>query len=202
MREGEAPQLRELDPSRPVWEQVYSVAPLVLVGSTEPDGSFDIAPKHMATPLGWEDHFGFICTSRHRTQRNIARDGEFSVTYPRPSHVLLAAISASPPRADDPLPSLEALATFPASRIQPPFVTGGYLFLECRLTRIIDGFGDASLIVGRIVAAHADEDACRATDRDDADLVFANPLLAFLPPDRYAVLDDSRSFPFPAGFKR
>ena len=32
-----------------VWERVFTVAPLVIVGSKETDGTYDLAPKHMAS---------------------------------------------------------------------------------------------------------------------------------------------------------
>ena len=42
-----------LDLSHPIWEQVYMVAPLIIVGTREPDGTYDLAPKHMAMPISW-----------------------------------------------------------------------------------------------------------------------------------------------------
>ena len=37
-----------LDASQPVWDRCFMVAPLVLVGTRDADGSLDLAPKHMA----------------------------------------------------------------------------------------------------------------------------------------------------------
>src|SRR5262245_206014 len=34
-----------------LWERVFVVSPLVLVGTREPDGSFDFAPKHRIVTL-------------------------------------------------------------------------------------------------------------------------------------------------------
>jgi len=51
-----------LETELPIWERFFTVAPLVLIGTREIDGSYDLAPKHMAFRLGWENHFGFICT--------------------------------------------------------------------------------------------------------------------------------------------
>ena len=62
-------------------------------------------------------------------------------------------------------PSLLAFPTFPTSRIDGVFVQDAYAFLECRLERIIDGFGTNSLIVGRIIAAHVHEDVLRTSIR-------------------------------------
>ncbi len=33
-----------------IWEHFYTVAPLVVIGTKEAQG-FDLAPKHMATPI-------------------------------------------------------------------------------------------------------------------------------------------------------
>ena len=47
-----------LEPSPELRERCFIPAPLV-VGTREPDGRADMAPKHMVTPLSWEGHFGF-----------------------------------------------------------------------------------------------------------------------------------------------
>ena len=70
------------------------------------------------------------------------------------------------------------------------------------LDRIVDGFGRNSLIVGRVVAARVAEDALRLREGDDAALIHGAPLLAYLNPGRFAVIDNSMSFPFPAGMKK
>src|SRR5271166_1755994 len=75
--------LISLDLNRPIWERFFTVAPLVIIGSRDESGVFDLAPKHMATPLGWQNYFGFVCTPRHRTYQNIQRQGAFTVTFPR-----------------------------------------------------------------------------------------------------------------------
>ena len=38
----------EIDTSVPVWEQFFTVAPLVLIGTCDEDGSLDLAPGHFA----------------------------------------------------------------------------------------------------------------------------------------------------------
>lgn len=186
----------------PVWEHVYTVSPLVIVGTREADGSFDLAPKHMAMPLGWQDLFCFVCSPRHATYVNIVERSAFTVSFPRPEQVVEAGLAASPRVDDGSKPSLAALPTTPASTVDGVLVEGSYLYLECERERIIDGFGDWSIIVGRIVAVRALEDALLRFERDPADQVRAVPLLAFLSPDRFAQVDDSRSFPFPLDFRR
>jgi hypothetical protein len=51
-----------LDLETPIWARVFHVAPLVLVGTLQNDGTPDIAPKHMAMPLGWENRYCFVCS--------------------------------------------------------------------------------------------------------------------------------------------
>ena len=46
------PGMRRVRPDHSFWDRFFTVAPLVLVGTLEPDGSADIAPKHQATPIG------------------------------------------------------------------------------------------------------------------------------------------------------
>ncbi len=195
-------ELERLDISEPIWERFYTVAPLVLVGTIEENGEPDLAPKHMAFPMGWENYFGFVCAPRHRTQQNVERTRCFTVTYPRPSQLVTASLAASPRVGDDEKPVLSLLKTFPASTVEGVLVEDGYLFLECELDRIVDGFGVNSLIVGRVVDAHVHRDALRASDGDDAELLLRAPLLAYLYPGRFATIDRSQAFPFPAGMRR
>lgn len=184
----------------PVWERVYTVAPLVLVGTREPDGGFDIAPKHLAMPLGWGPYYGFVCTPRHATYRNAVREGAFTVTYPGAEQVVESSLAAAPRRGDS-KPGLEGLSTRPASRVDGVLVEGGRLFLECELERVVDGFGGSGLVVGRVVAAAADRSALRSPDRDDQELLSEQPPLVYLSPDRYGTVDRSSAFPFHVGFE-
>lgn len=184
------------------WERMFTVAPLVLVGSKEEDGCFDLAPKHMVTPVGLFEYFAFVCTPRHKTYHNVQREGVFTVSYPRPSQIVASSLAAAPRCDDSSKPSLEALPTFPATRVDGVFLEDGYLFLECDLLRTIDGFGDYSMMIGTILSAHVAEDAQRDVDRDDADLIHDAPLLAYLHPVRFARIEQSYSFPFPVDFTR
>ena len=198
----ESPRLVELDTSESIWERFFWVAPLVLVGTRESDGGHDLAPKHMAMPMGWKNYFGFVCTPRHHTYQNIKRDGVFTVSYPNPSQLVLISLAASPRCGDEEKPALSVLPVFPASVVDGVLVEGATVFLECELDRIIDGLDVNSLIVGRVVAARVDERAERTPDHDDQAVVHDVPLLAYLHPGRFATIENSLSFPFPAGMKK
>jgi flavin reductase (DIM6/NTAB) family NADH-FMN oxidoreductase RutF len=202
MRERARNSLVTLPLDAPIWERTFTVNPLVLIGSKEGNGNYNLAPKHMAMPMGWENYFGFVCTPRHRTYHNARREGVFTVSYPRPTQVVLASLAAAPRESDGSKLAAHALPTFPATEVDGLFIEDAYLFLECALDRIADDFGENSLIVGRILAAHVREDYLRASERDDQDLIHGSPLVAYLSPGRYAPVGESYSFPFPAGFMR
>jgi flavin reductase (DIM6/NTAB) family NADH-FMN oxidoreductase RutF len=184
----------------PIWSRVFTVAPLVLVGTLEDDGAVDLAPKHMAMPLGWHTHrFGFVCSPRHATYHNAVARGSFTVSFPRPDQIVEASMAAGGRLDDHSKPSLAALTTVPASRVEGPLVEGCSLWLECTLDRIVE-IDDASLVIGTIVAAAAAEDALRLSDRDDSDLLAAAPALVYLSPGRFAPVAATYSFPYPADF--
>ena len=202
MSEAAANGLVALDVAHPIWERFFTVAPLVLVATREADGRFDIAPKHMVMPLGWENRFGFVCSPRHATYRNAVARGAFTVSWPRPELVIATSLAAAPRCEDASKPSLVAVPTFPARAVDGVLVEQCYAWLECALERTVDDLGPNSLVIGRVVAAAVAEDSLRTLDRDDADLLHAAPLLAYVSPGRWARIADTAAFPFPAGFTR
>jgi len=195
------PNIVELDTQSPIWSRFFTVAPLILVGTLEDDGALDLAPKHMAMPLGWQNYFCFVCSPRHATQRNVQTRRQFTVSFPRPGQLLESSLVASRRLADGSKPAVGVLATMPARVVEGALVRDAYLWLECALERVVDGFGENSLIVGEIVAASVDERALRASEADDADLTSAMPLLAYVSPGRFAEIGETFSFPFPADLR-
>jgi flavin reductase (DIM6/NTAB) family NADH-FMN oxidoreductase RutF len=198
---SEDPDLVTLQPDQSFFETLYTAAPLVVVGTREADGSDDLAPKHMAIPLGWSDHFGFVCTPEHGTYRNVERTGAFTVSYPRPENVLDASLAAAP-REGDSKPSLTEIETVEADAVDAPAVADAYGVLECELDRIVDGFGRAGLVAGDVVAKHVHTDAYRSDDVEPEALLKRAPVLAHLYPDRFAEVSETQAFPFPEGFQR
>lgn len=187
----------ELDVRVPVWDRIFTVAPLVLVGTREPDGTFDLAPKHMVVPLGWQNHFGFVCTPRHATWANAMRERAFTVSYPRPEQFVQASLTASARCDDGTKPASRALPTVPARRVAGVLVDGATLQLECEFERLVEGFGENGLIVGRIVAAYVDPAALRDADREPEAVLADAPLLAYVHPGRFAWISAAFSFPVP-----
>ena len=190
-----------LSTDAPIWDRFFTVAPLVIVGTREPDGSHDLAPKHMAMPLGWQNYFCFVCSPRHATQRNAQRTGAFTVSFPWPRQFLQISLAAAGRDEHNAKPSLAALPTRPARTVDGVLVDDASAWLECELERVVDGFGVNTLLVGRVVDAAVLEDAMRGPDRDDGELIDATPLLAYVSPGRFAEIASTMSFPFPADFR-
>ena len=194
-------RLVDIDTSEPVWDRFFTVAPLVLIGTTDLDGTPDFAPKHMVTPMGWQNYFGFVCAPSHSTCSNIQRTKEFTVSYLKPSQILFSSLAASP-RQDGQKPVLEYFETFPGQVVHAPLIEDAYLYFECRHFKTVEGFGPNCLITGEIVAAYAEPGFLRSSEIDDQELVHDSPLFAYLAPGRFAAIERSNAFPFPANMKK
>ena len=155
----------------------------------------------MAMPLGWEPYYCFVCGPSHATYHNIRSHREFTVCVPRPEQIVESSLAAGSRDADGGKPGLAALRATPGRIVDAPVLEGCTLALECELERIVDGFGENSLIVGRVVAATASRDAIREADADDADLIHRLGLLAYVAPGRVAVVRESTAFPYAADFR-
>ena len=92
------------------------------------------------------------------------------------------------------------MPTFPASQIDGVFLKGAYLFLECKMERVLDGFGKHSMIVGFVEAAHVDRSYLNEGP-GQYDPMEQAPLLAYVNPGRYARVDATEVFPHPTGFQ-
>lgn len=194
--------LVSLDIDRPIWDRFYTVAPLYVIGTRGSDGAPDLAPKHLATPMSWDNFFGFVCSETHTTFRNIERDEIFTVSAPAPDQVVLAGLAASPRCDDDTKPIVEALPTAPGQTVAAPCLRSSYLVLECRLSQLVRNLGRNVLIIGEVVAARAHPDLLADHERDAQEQILQHPLLAYISPGRFSSIRESRSFPFPKGFSR
>lgn len=194
--------LTSLNMEFPVWDQIFTVHPLVVIGTQNKDSSPNFAPKHMAFPLGWDNYFGFVCTPKHTTYQNIKEREEFTVTYPKPDQVVATSLTASPRTEENEKPTLDSLETFEATNVGGSFLKNGYAFLECKLIKFVDGFGENSLILAEIVAARAWSNVIKNPSKTDSESIYNHPRLVYISPGRYAVIDETYAFPFPANFKK
>jgi flavin reductase (DIM6/NTAB) family NADH-FMN oxidoreductase RutF len=97
---------------------------------------------------------------------------------------------------------LKALPLVKATIIDAPMIKGAYLYLECKLHKIIDDFDDYSLITGTIVAAQVNKHHLRVSDKDERMQLKKYPLLAYIAQGRFARVEDTLNFPFPKDFKK
>lgn len=191
----------ELELNDELWDHVFQVAPLVMVGTREPDGRFDFAPKHKVVTLT-PQHFGFVCRESHATLRNARREQAFTVSWPSPRHIVMTSAAATPRCLDGEKKSLRAFQTVPATKVEGVLLDDCALGIECEVDRVIDDLGKDCLVIGRVVAAHADADAMRSTRMRDSEVVHQHPLLAYLHPSQFATIERSVGFPFAKGFNR
>ncbi len=192
-----------LDVNEPIWSHFFTIAPLVVIGTKEAVG-YDMAPKHLAFPVGFHNYFGFVCTPKHRTYTNILNNREFSVSYPKPGQEVLTSLSASSRKGE--LSKFErvvsTLPTVPATTTDTLFLQDAYLRLECTLFKVIDGFDENSIITGKIKAASVSEEYLRISDMDEREQIYKNPLLAYVADGRFATVSNTFNFPFPKDFMR
>ena len=155
----------------PVWDRVFTVNPLVLIGTRERERWIRPRPQAHGVPHGLGE---LLRVRLHPAPRDLPQRQARGRL-----HRQLSEADAGRPREPGGITqrerrfqaSLYALPTFPASEVDGVFIQDAYLFLECVLDRIVDDFGENSLIAGRVVAAHVSEDYLRASERDDNDLI-------------------------------
>ncbi|MCQ0112662.1 NADH-FMN oxidoreductase RutF, flavin reductase (DIM6/NTAB) family [Zhouia amylolytica] len=192
-----------LDIGFPIWDKTFIAAPLVVIGTKENDG-YDMAPKHMITPLGFQNYFGFVCTPKHATYRNVKVSKTFTVSFLLPESVTIASLSAFP---RDQITSkseniINALPTLKSDHIDALILKDSYLRLECKLFKIIDGFGENSIISGIITHASVNENYLIESEKDQQSQLKDHGLLVYIAPGRFAKVTETFNFPFPKGFKR
>ena len=183
-----------------LWERVFVPSPLVLIGTQEENGSHDFAPKHRVIQL--PRHFGFVCRPTHATWQNVLREEAFTVSWPGPNQIVMTSAAASPRCEDGEKKPMRALPTIEAESVKGFLLKGSRFYLECKLDRVVDDLGDDGVLIGRIVAARAERGALRNPDVPDDRLVHDHPLLVYLHPRQFALIEHSSGFPYPKGFHR
>jgi flavin reductase (DIM6/NTAB) family NADH-FMN oxidoreductase RutF len=192
-----------LSTEKSLWEHFYTVAPLVVIGTKEKNG-FDLAPKHMVTPIGFSNYFAFVCTPRHSTYQNIKREKRFSVSYVKPDQIILSSIAAIPRCSveDFPRDVIQHIPTVTSEDGESIFVADSYLFFDCDLHEIFDGFDDYSIITGTIQTAFIHKDYKIYADQEQQERIYENPLLVYLAHGRFAEIRKTMAYPYPKDFQR
>jgi flavin reductase (DIM6/NTAB) family NADH-FMN oxidoreductase RutF len=94
------------------------------------------------------------------------------------------------------------LPTFECNSIDALFLKDAYLFFECELYQIVDGFDDYSIITGKILNAFVDKHYMKVSEKDNQEQIIESPLLAYIANGRFAKIKKTFNFPFPKGFKK
>lgn len=192
-----------LNTDQPIWSHFFMIAPLAVVGTREEEG-YDLAPKHMITPMGFENYIGFVCTPDHGTYHNIKSRGEFTMSFPMPDQTLITSLAAAPRQSgiSKAAQIIDVLPTHRAKEVDALFLEQAYLKLECKHFKTIDGFGINSLITGTILHAYVHPDYLRVSEQDEQSMLKEHPLLAYVAEGRFGRVAETYHFPFPKGFKR
>ena len=203
MKKDDFDNFLSLNVNETIWDHFYTVAPLVVIGSIENE-EYDLSPKHMVTPIGFSNYLGFVCTPRHRTYHNIKKEKKFTVSFVRPSQVLLTSLSAIPRCENNHFTKeiVKKIPTITTRRKDNIFIADSYVLFECTLHKIIDGFDDYSIITGKIEAAFVHKDYKIFSEVDQQKHIYDNPILAYIAQGRFASIKETFSFPYPKDFHR
>lgn len=192
-----------LNTNNNIWEHFYTVAPLIVVGSKE-GSNYNLAPKHMATPIGFSNYFGFVCTPKHQTYHNIKKEKKFTISFVKPNQILITSLAAScrDDTCECPKEIIKSLPTIQLSDASNLFVEDSYLLFNCSLFKIIDGFDNYSIITGKIKEAFIHKNYKVYSDIDKQLHVHNNPVPVYIAQGRFANIKESFNFPFPKDFKK
>ncbi len=202
MRENNFKDFISLNVEENIWDHFYTVAPLVVIGTKEGD-VYDLSPKHMVTPIGFSNYIAFVCTPRHKTYHNVKKENSFTVSFIRPSQILLSSLSAIPRCEGNHYVKniVENIPTIPTSKKDNIFIADSYVLFECTLFKIIDGFDSYSIITGKIDAAFVHKDYKIFSEVDQQKHVYDNSLLAYIAQGRFADIKETLSYPYPKDFQ-
>jgi flavin reductase (DIM6/NTAB) family NADH-FMN oxidoreductase RutF len=171
---------------------LYFGTPVVLIGSTNPDGSPNVAPISSAWWLGWNCVLGF--GSHSQTPQNILRTGHCTINLPSESQVAyvdrLARLTASnpvPPRKQtmgythcSNKFSASGLTHLPAQVVTAPLVRECPIQMEAELSAphpLTPEAGNLIALELRVLRVHAHPEILRRSDRNRIDPDLWRPLI-------------------------
>jgi len=151
-----------IEPDKRKWHPSPILGQLVLVTTTNEDGTSNVAPKNWISYMAFGPSLIALgCNRKHWTAKNILRSREFVINVPGANLVntIWEAGYLDHPR---PVES-SGLTPIPSVKVKPPRIEECRAHLECVLDKHFD-YGDEVIILGRIVAASIDEEALKARD--------------------------------------
>ena len=152
----------DFEPDKRKWHPSPVLGQLVLVTTTNRDGTSNVAPKNWISYMAFNPSLIALgCNSKHWTAKNIIRSGEFVINIPGAELVdkIWKAGYLDHPR---PVESL-GLTSVPSRKVKPPRVEECRAHLECVLDKHFS-YGDEIIILGRIGAGSIAREAVNARD--------------------------------------
>lgn len=155
-----------------LWDVYALPQPVVLITTVDLAGNVNIAPKNWVTCAGAR-HFAFVCSTEHDTYMNAQTTKQFVVNVPGAELVpKLHAIARRGTASWEDESTRAGLTAIPSKTVRPPRIAECRAHLECEVTLLHETstHGDLGtktpqsdvLVLGRIVAASADEEIVRA----------------------------------------
>lgn len=143
--------------------------PIAWVSTLGLDGVANVAPFSFFTAVCSNPPTVLFCPvtpadgGTKDTLRNIRDTGEFVVNVATETNVEQMNQTSAPYPAAVSEFDAAALTRLPSVKVKPPRVGQSPIHLECRLTQILpigEGPGGGHIVVGQVVHAHIDADAC------------------------------------------
>jgi flavin reductase (DIM6/NTAB) family NADH-FMN oxidoreductase RutF len=166
------------------WQPSPLLGQVVLVSTTNADGTANVAPKSWISMMAFDPPLVALgCNLAHWTAQNILQRQAFVINVPgaelAPHIWSLAALQHPRP------PQAAGLTAVPSLQVAPPRVAECKAHLECTLVQHLT-FGDEVMLLGRLVALSVDEEAL---GMDDPYAYLR--LLVYLEDGRYGVIERS-----------
>jgi len=151
-----------IEPDKRKWHPSPILGQLVLVTTTNEDGTSNVAPKNWISYMAFGPSLIALgCNRNHWTAKNILRSGEFVINVPGADLVdtIWEAGYLDHPR---PVEST-GLTPIPSLKVRPPRIEECRAHLECVLDKHF-AYGNEVIVFGQIVATSIDREALEARD--------------------------------------
>ena len=151
-----------IEPDKRKWHPSPIIGQLVLVTTTNKDGTSNVAPKNWISYMAFGPSLIALgCNRKHWTAKNILRSREFVINVPGVNLVdtIWEAGYLDHPRSVE----STGLTPIPSLKVKPPRIEECRAHLECVLDKHFS-YGDEVILLGRIVAASIDQEALEAKD--------------------------------------
>lgn len=169
-----------------IWTKFALVTPVVVVTTVDAEGRENAAPKNCIMPCSNEPHMlAFTCNMAHDTMKNIIDTREFVINLPSLDIFKQVLKMGAPlPRGESEIKFAE-LTSISSEVVKPPRIAQCTAHAECLLEWYKET-GNEVIVVGRVVAASADEHLYGASFEER--LEYLSPILCW--PDGFASLGE------------